>query len=77
MSEKITDYGLVFADTPENLEAGVTAAIEDGWQPIGGICFGPYIVEAHPDHPESEPVKVNMRFHQAVVQYDSIVKVLQ
>lgn len=37
----ITDYAILSNEDSRVLEKKVTAAIHDGWQPLGSLCISP------------------------------------
>lgn len=37
----VTDYNLLSARNPTDMDAFVAAAIADGWQPLGGVAVTP------------------------------------
>jgi len=59
----ITEYFVCFADSPGSLQTNVNKAIENGWQPFGGIGVNILWLRG-----EARNVIEEMRLYQAVVK---------
>lgn len=59
---KIIAYQILTATSPGDLEDYVNQAIQDGWQPLGGVSFSP-TTGMHTTAPYN--------YRQAMVKYES------
>ena len=74
MSGKIIKYAIAGAPTAAILAEAVSAGIQQGWEPLGGIQVGEATVEA--DTGKGEKQTVTQRFFQAMVKRETIVMAL-
>lgn len=70
MSGKIIKYAIAGAPTAAILAEAVSAGIQQGWEPLGGVQVG----EA--DDGSGEKQQVTQRFFQAMVKRETIVVAL-
>ena len=68
MSGKIIKYAIAGAPTAAILAEAVSAGIQQGWEPLGGVQVGEATVEA-----DSGKQEVTQRFFQAMVKRETIV----
>jgi len=58
--EKISNYRVVYGETPTKLANEVSDYIGLGWQPIGGICAVEMGLQT----------RIRLDFYQAMVKYE-------
>ncbi len=68
MDGKIIKYAIAGAPTAAILAEAVSAGIQQGWEPLGGIQVGEGLVEA-----DGGKEEVTQRFFQAMVKRETIV----
>ena len=72
MSQAIIEYGIAGSETAYDLTQRVNQAIDDGWEPFGGVGIGAISVEIM--NIEGVAEEVTQHYFQALVKRETLIK---